>query len=311
MTTAKQERRGLYVAMVLGLGLGWGMTQPLGKIAASSGHPPFGLLFWQSVFCVVTLGALSLLRGTGMPMHRAALRFYLIIALLGTVIPNFTFYYSVARLPSGIMSIIISTIPLIALPIGLVLGSERLTWRRMTGLSLGFAGVMMIVLPEASLPDRAMLAFLPVAMIGPLFYALENTYVARTGLAGMDPLQAMFGTQVVALVLCVPAMGLTGQWTMLPLPPGAPELALLASSVLHALLYATFVWLAARTGAVFASQSSYVVTASGMVAAMVLLGERFSLWVLAAAVVMICGIALVKPKAPQPAPAPGEPLRGI
>lgn len=304
-------KRWIFVVMVVGLGLGWGMTQPLGKIAASTGHPPFGLLFWQSVFCVVTLGALSLVRGTGMPMHPAALRFYVIIALMGTVIPNYTFYYSVARLPSGIMSIIISTIPLIALPIGLVLGSERLTWRRMSGLMLGFAGVMMIVLPEASLPERAMLAFLPVAMVGPLFYALENTYVARTGLAGMDPLQAMFGTQVVALMLCVPAMGLTGQWTVLPFPPGPAEVALLASSVLHALLYATFVWLAAQTGAVFASQSSYVVTASGMVAAMVLLGERFSPWVLAAAAVMLCGIALVKPKAPQPARVPEAPAQGI
>lgn len=311
MTARKAEGRWNSVVLVLGLGIGWGFTQPLGKIAASTGYPPFGLLFWQSVFCVATLGGLSLLRGTGMPLHRGALRFYVLIALLGTVIPNYTFYYSVARLPAGIMSIIISTVPLIALPIGLVLGSERLTWRRASGLMLGFAGVMMIVLPQSSLPERALLAFLPVAMIGPLFYALENTYVARMGLAGMDPLQAMFGTQVVALGLCVPAMGLTGQWTMLSLPPGAPEGALFVSSVLHALLYATFVWLAARTGAVFASQSSYVVTASGMVAAMVLLGERFSPWVIAAAAVMICGIALVKPRAPHPANVPRGSGRGI
>jgi drug/metabolite transporter (DMT)-like permease len=168
--------------------------------------------------------------------------------------------------------------------------------RRLTGLLLGLSGVLMLVLPQSSLPDRAMLAFLPVAMIGPLFYAIENTYVARTGLAGMDPLQAMFGTQVVALVLCVPAMAVTDQWTALPLPLGKPEAALIASSALHALLYATFVWLAAKTGAVFASQSSYVTTATGMVAAMLLLGERFSPWVFAAAAVMLCGVAMVRPK---------------
>ena len=228
--------------------------------------------------CVLVLGALTLARGKRLALHPAALRFYLVVAFLGTLIPNYTFYYSIARLPSGIMSILISTIPMIALPIGLVLGSEAVTPRRLLGLLLGLAGVLMIVLPEASLPDRAMLAFLPVAMIGPVFYALENTYVARSGLAGMDPIQAMLGTSLVAMVLCVPAMAVMGQWFMMPLVPGRAEWALIASSALHALLYSSFVWLAARTGAVFASQSSYITTASGMITAMLLLDERFSPW---------------------------------
>ena len=72
--------------------------------------------------------------------------------------------------------------------------------------------------------------------------------------------------------------------------------ALIGSSALHALLYASFVWLAARAGSVFASQSAYFTTASGIVWAMVLLGERFSPWVWAAAAVMLCGLALVAPR---------------
>jgi len=71
---------------------------------------------------------------------------------------------------------------------------------------------------------------------------------------------------------------------------------LIGSSALHALLYASFVWLAARAGAVFASQASYLTTASGILWAMLLLGERFSIWVWAAAGVMLCGLALVAPR---------------
>ena len=37
---------------------------------------------------------------------------------MGTLIPNATFYISVERLPAGIMSILISTIPLMAFPDG-------------------------------------------------------------------------------------------------------------------------------------------------------------------------------------------------
>lgn len=285
-----------YALILAAIGIGWGSTQPLGKIAASTGHQPFGLIFWQLVVCVVVLGMMTLARGKGLPLHRKALEFYVVVAFLGTLIPNYTFYVSVARLPSGIMSIIIATIPLIAFPIALALRMDRFSLRRIIGILLGMSGVLLIALPQASLPDRAMVAFLPIAMIGPLFYALENTYVAARGTQGMDAIQAMLGASIAGLVFCTPVMLAMGHWFPMPLQPGLAEWALIASSALHALLYAGFVWLAARTGSVFASQSAYFTTASGIVWAMVLLGERFSPWVWAAAAVMLCGLALVSPR---------------
>lgn len=290
------QGRLFYALFLTAIGVGWGATQPLGKIAASTGHQPFGLIFWQLVVCVVVLGAMTLIRRKGLPLHRAAVQFYVVVAFLGTLIPNFTFYLSVARLPAGVMSIIISTIPLIAFPIALALGMDRFSWRRIAGLLLGLFGVLLIALPKASLPDPAMAAFLPLAMVGPLFYALENTYVARYGLSGMDAVQAMFGASLVGLIFCVPLMLLMGHWFPMPLPPGRPELALIIGSAMHALLYASFVWIAARAGSVFASQSSYLTTVAGVVWAMLILGERFSPWVFAAGAVMLAGMALVQPR---------------
>jgi drug/metabolite transporter (DMT)-like permease len=296
LATGKTPSRVGYAIILALIGIGWGSTQPLGKIAASTGHPPFGLIFWQLVVCVLVLGALTLARGKRLPLHRKALEFYVVVAFLGTLIPNYTFYVSVARLPSGIMSIIIATIPLMAFPIAMALGLDRFNLRRMIGILLGLSGVLLIVLPQTSLPDPAMVAFLPIAMIGPLFYALENTYVAARGTQGMDAIQAMFGASIAGLLFCTPVMLAMGHWFPMPIKPGLAEWALIASSALHALLYASFVWLAARAGAVFASQSAYFTTASGIVWAMVLLGERFSPWVWAAAAVMLCGLALVAPR---------------
>lgn len=284
------KERGLLV----GLGVGWGMTQPLGKIAASTGNGAFGLVFWQLVTVIVVLGAITALRGKGTGWRREHLTFFVMVALLGTVVPNFTFYTSAARLPSGIMSIIISTIPMIAFPVNLALGMDQFTARRLLGLGLGLAGVLLIALPRSSLPDPAMLAFLPVAMIGPLCYAMENTYVARSGLSGLDPVAAMLGVSLVAVVLVGAAMLVTGQGYVPGL--GWPDLALVISSAMHGIMYSTFVWLAARTGAVFASQSSYITTLSGVTFAMILLGERPSPWIWAALVLLLGGMALVKPR---------------
>lgn len=288
--------RATFGAILVLMGVGWGLTQPLGKIAASSGHGAYGLVVWQQVVCVIVLGAISLARGRGLRFRAEALRFYLVVAVLGTVIPGMTFYTSIARLPSGIMSILISTIPLMAFPMALLLGLDRFSWKRVLGLLLGLAGVCLIALPQTSLPDPAMVGFLPLALLGPLCYALEGTYVSRFGTGGMDAVQAMFGAALMGLILCLPIMIWQGQGFVMPIPPGPAEWALIASSAIHGLLYACYVWLAARAGAVFAAQTSYIVTASGVVWAMVLLGERFSPWVWAAAAVMLLGLSLVQPR---------------
>jgi drug/metabolite transporter (DMT)-like permease len=112
----------------------------------------------------------------------------------------------------------------------------------------------------------------------------------------MDALQAMLGSSLAGVLFCIPMMLAMGHWFPMPLPPGPAEWALISSSALHALLYASFVWLAAHAGSVFASQSAYFTTASGIIWAMVLLGERFSPWVWAAAGLMLGGLMLVQPR---------------
>jgi len=301
---AVPSRRTFLVALVV-LGVGWGATQPLGKMATMTGHPPFGLIFWQLVICVIVLGGITLARGRRLVLTRGAVAFYLVVAVLGTLVPNWTFYTSVARLPAGIMSILISLVPLMAFPMALMLGIDRFSPARLVGLVLGLTGVALIALPEASLPDPAMAAYLPLAMVGPLFYAMESTYVARFGMAGMDPVQAMFGASLAGLILCVPLVIGSGQWIDPVFVWGRAEAALIVSSALHGLLYACFVWLAARAGAVFASQSSYLVTASGVFWAMMLLDEEFSSWVWLSLVIMLCGVALVQPRPKGTLPARG------
>ena len=71
------------VGLLVVLGIGWGATQPLGKIAASTGHGPFALIFWQLAICTLVLGAITLVRGRGLRLTRRALVFYLVVALLG------------------------------------------------------------------------------------------------------------------------------------------------------------------------------------------------------------------------------------
>ncbi len=292
--TSMQVRLRLTGVLIL-LGVGWGSTQALGKMAVSSGHQHFGLIFWQATIGVFVLGALNLVRRGHFSLNRAGLRFAFIIACIGTLIPNSTFYISVAHLPSGVMSILISTIPMLSLPMALALGMDRLHPLRLLGLLCGIVGVALIALPQTSLPTPEMAAWLPLAMVGPVFYAMEGNYVAKWGMGDLDAVQAMFWASLLAALLSLPlALGMD-QWIDPRAPYGQPEFALMASSTIHALMYAAYVWLAAKAGAVFATQTSYVVTLSGVLWAMLLLDEQFSAWVWAAMAVMMVGLFLVQP----------------
>ena len=287
--------RWFYVGVLVWLGVGWGSTHSLGKIATETGHGAFGLIFWQQVVMVVVLGLIAVIRRKGVPVTRAALWFYLIVAVLGTVIPNATFYISVAKLPAGIMSILIATVPMLAFPMALMLRTDRYSVARLAGLGLGLLGVALLAAPGVALSDRALVAFLPLALVGPLCYAAEATYVAWRGTPGMDALQAVLGASIVGLILSLGIMFALGQgyW---PEPAWRDDAALALSSALHALLYATYVWLASRAGSVFAAQCSYLVTAAGMFWAMLLLGEEPGPLVWVALGAMLAGVALVQPR---------------
>ena len=301
MSVARSPSRALFVAVLLGCGVTWGITQPLGKFATATGHGPLGLVFWELAIAAILMGLALLARRRRPVVTAPALRFALVVALLGTILPGTTFFLAVARLPSGVMSILISAVPLLALPMAAALGRDRITPLRVLGLMMGLGGVAVLAAPGASLPDPRLAPWLLVALLGPLLYATESNVVATLGTEGMDPVQAMFLVSVVGGALMLPVAVASGQWVDPLAPWGTAEWAILAGSSIHALTYTAYIWLAARAGATFASQCSYVVTVSGVLWAAALLGERASPWLLLSLLLMLGGVALVSPREPDAA----------
>lgn len=298
-----------YLGLLCLLGALWGLTQPLSKLSVSEGYRSFGLVFWQLAITGAVLGGACALRRRPIPLGAPYLRLYALIALVGTVLPNSASYQAAVHLPSGILSIVLSLVPMLAFPIALALGIDRFSPRRLIGLCLGLCGVALIALPEASLPERALVAFLPLALVAPALYALEGNVVARWGTLGLDPVQLLAGASAAGLLLALPLALVSGQFID-PRPPwGVPDAALLLSGLVHALAYAGYVWLVGRTGAVFAAQVAYLVTGFGVIWAMLLLGERYGPTVWAAMGVMFLGLFLVVPlrrSALAPAPSRGQ-----
>ncbi|MBK0401090.1 DMT family transporter [Limibaculum sp. M0105] len=284
----------LWVAM-LGIGAAWGSTQLLAKIGMAAGHHPVGVTFWQALIGLVILTIAMRLTGRRLPLGRRHLAFYAVCGLLGTALPSTLSYEGIRHLPVGVQSIVLSTVPMMTLVLALPLRIERAEPLRVLGLGLGLAAMLLLVGPEASLPDPSQAAWVVLPVLVALSYSAENVVIARWMPPGTDPVQAMCGLLLAATLMVAPTMLALGATPDLS-DFGWREGALLASAVLNVGCYLGFVWLIANGGAVFAAQTAYVVTGSGVALGMMVLGERHSPWVWAALGLLFAGLALVRPR---------------
>ncbi|OWU85141.1 hypothetical protein ATO6_08860 [Oceanicola sp. 22II-s10i] len=291
-----RERAGLALALAV-MGAGWGLTQPLGKIAVTGGLGPLGMVFWQLILSILILGAICLATGRRLwPRGGAQVAICLAVALLGTILPNTASYHAAAHLPSGVLSVLVSLVPLMAFPMALMLGAERFSFTRLAGLGLGLSGVLLLVVPEASLPDPAMAVWVPLGLVAPFLYACEGNVVARWGTAGLDPLELLCAASILGAGLALPLSLMTGEWVDPRGPWGAPEWALIGSSLIHAVVYTGYVWIIGRAGPVFAVQVGYFVTGFGVIWAMLILNETYSPWIWTAMALIVAGMLLVQPR---------------
>ena len=284
---------GAYATLAL-CGAGWGLTQPLNKVAIEAGYAPLTILVWQFALIPLVLApfALRLPR----PARRGpALAMIAFVGLVGTAIPNAASYVALSLLPSGIVSILISLIPVLALPMAILFGLERPAARRLLGLAVGLAGTLLLVAPgvEGAVPLR----LLPLGLIAPVLYALQNTVVGRFGTGGLHPVQLMSGATLLALPAAAAAAAATGALRP-PAAAGVPEAAAFLSALIHAAVYTTFLALVGRAGSVFSTQVGYLVTLFGVLWAMLLLGERYGIAVWGALALILAGVSLVRPRPP-------------
>lgn len=297
------SRPALLSFLVLGLiGTVWGMTVPLGKISVSSGHAPLGLTVWQLIFSVILAGPILWWRGERIPVTGATIRYYTVIAAIGTLLPNSLFFICAVHLPGGVMAVVYATVPMFALLIALMIGNERFAVHRIAGILLGVTAMVLLAVPDASLPQPEKWPFVLLIAVAALCYGIEGNYIALRAPQGVSPLAVLFAAAVIGAMAAAPIALASGMWVDLFRPWGTPEWALLGSSAGHVFAYTGYMWLVGFAGVVFSSQVAYVVTIAAVAASMAILGESYSSWVWLAIAMMLGGLMLVQPAGRLPEP---------
>ena len=284
-----------YMVLVL-LGCGWGLTIPLTVIAVKTGLGHLGIIFWQFFIVMLLFGLRQIFLKNQLSLARSSLQIFCVIAFIGTIFPNSASLIAASYLPGGVLSILIATVPMFAFPIALFLGIDKFEFSRVLGIIFGFLGVYLLIAPEAALPDPNVIWVIPIALIAPIFYGLEGNFVAKFGTGNSSPIEVLLGASIIGCLVTFPLAILSDQFVNPFVPWTSAHYAVVFSSIIHGIVYATYVWLVTKVGVVFSAQVSYFVTLAGVLWSMVILDEVHSKFIWMSLICMILGMGLVKPK---------------
>jgi drug/metabolite transporter (DMT)-like permease len=282
--------------ILLLMGVTWGATFSLAKIAADGGGHPLGINYWQSLIGAFFLIMLGLATRKKIPVKRDNILFYVVCGLLGSVIPGVIFFYAASRVSPGVLSITIATIPLMTFTAAALFGIEKFQVGRVLGVMFGMLSIVLLVGPKESLPDPSAVPWLLASLVASVCYASENLIVALRMPTGVSAFTVAAGMFIAASFIMTPLVFLTDTFVPLTWPFGAVEWSIVGMATVSVIAYSLFIFLINHAGPVFASQTAYVVTFSGVFWGILIFDEQHSIWIWASLIVMLVALALVTPR---------------
>lgn len=291
---AGQVRDPLPLIFLCVLGSMWGLSFSLSKLAVMGGVHPIAYAWLQSTGAAVFLLIVCRLWRIAIPFSRAHVTLYFANGLIGLVLPNINIVATAQHLPAGILSTLVTTVPVITYVMVLALRIEAFRFTRAIGIGLGFLGVLFIIGPEDGLPDRSMVPWVLLALVTPLLYAANSILSASLRPEGTHSLAAAFGMMLTASLMTLPVMLSTG--TFYPLLANGltvTDAAMLGQIAVAAFAYMFYFEIIRRAGPVYISQVSYVVIAFGLFWGWVIFDEQPSLWVFGSVICVFAGVGLV------------------
>lgn len=281
------------LGMILALGSLWGLAFSFSKMAANGGVHPVAYTFWQGLGAGLLVAAICSLRRLSIRLDRDYLRYYFTIGLIGIALPNVNLVAAIAHLPAGVMVLTIPFVPLITYLIAIGLKMERFAWLRFAGVICGLAGVALIVLPEASLPDPEAAHWFLLALATPLLYAATNVSAAYLRPPQSKSLPLAGGMLLAAAVILAPVVFAMDVLYLPELPIGEAEIGIAGQIVISSIAYLIFFEVLRLAGPVFMSFTGYIVTLTGIGWGVLIFSESHSPWVWGAALMIFTGLALV------------------
>ena len=287
----------LLIAIVVVDGAAWGGLYAVAKASIDAGAHPLGVAVYEGLGAGVLLLTICLLTGRRLPVSPKDIGFYLINGVLGVSIPAVAIFFATEHLPVGIVTMFFALVPVMTYGFALLAGMESVDALRVAGIACGLLGMLLIVLPETSLPDRSAVGWVLIGFAACSCYAIQSVYIAKRTPAHIDTFQMAAGTMLCGGGVLLPIAAATSS-VVTPWPLTDPVvLGVVGVGAINCVAILIFFWLIRAAGPVFAVQTGVTTILAGVVFGYALFDERLSLWVWAAIALMVISVMLVQPRA--------------
>lgn len=212
------------------------------------------------------------------------------VGVFCTAIP-FAMYAEGAKLvDSAVMAICNGATPMFtAIFAHLFLKGDRLTWRRAIGVLLGFAGLVVLVGPEALKGAGGGVIGIALGVAGAGLYAAGNIVTRRAPM--MSPVLSSIVINGAGMLVIIPMALVAAPFPVAPSAASIIALVMLGvfSTAVGMILY---VWLIQRAGPMFVSLITYLSPLWATVVGVTLMGESLKWSMLGALALILVGVAV-------------------
>lgn len=249
---------------------------------------PLVLIELRVLIAAVFLFPIVVIRGKLREL-RAAARPIFVMGVINSALPFSLIAFAALSLSAGFAAILNATSVFFAALIAYAWLGERLTAMSISGLVMGFSGVVVLVWDKASLSAKGAALAVFAALAAAFLYGLAANY-SRQRLSEVDALTASAGSQISAAVFLAPAAALA-------LPSASPSahawVAVIALGVLSTgVAYVLYFRLLARIGATRAILVTFLIPAFGMLWGVLVLDETVTLHMIAGTIVILAGTTM-------------------
>ncbi len=266
------------------LGAIWGGAFPLLRIAA----PEFGsvpLVFVRVVVASVVLVIVA--RGFArMREHAGQLLF---LGLLNTAVPFALFAFATLYVTAGLAALLNSTTPMFGALVSYLWLGERLTFLRVLGIVIGFAGVGSIVWGQIGTHAEGAALGVAAGLLASAMYGVAAN-VARKKLATLDAQTVSAGSVVSATVALLPLAII--RWPSEAPSPAAWASAVVLGLVCTALAYLMYFRLIRNTGPSKAVTVTFLIPLFGILWGALFLDEPVTPALIGSCALILAGTAL-------------------
>ncbi|MCC6511559.1 MAG: DMT family transporter [Pirellulaceae bacterium] len=283
--TSIQPNHGSFSFELLGLlfilANAWALQYAFAKLSGETELPAFGSLLLVHLIICLLLGTVLLGRRQMFVPTFAQFRFFLCVALLGNIVPEWAELTSAQHISAGMLTLVVSTTPVFILILTMLFRTERVTTNHLCALSVGGTAALCLLWPKAEAGST--LGWLLMAFLAPMAFATMAVLLRAAWPKGLSSAQLVFGCIASGLGVLFPLAFLEGEMSEVLTAPIQKLGPIFGYALMLLAEYWVFAAITSLGGAVYTSSADFAAVALGLFWAFLLFNERPTMWMWIAA----------------------------